>query len=277
MRKIIQFSKIILLILFGYNSYSQVTVKIQSLQYQNSVTPSTTVADCGNIDFGTSTSTTINFGINLSKSSTLTVGISNIKVFTKRTSSDFQSEKQNTIVQVNSWTGGNPSTFSTTGSITLYSSDFNTSGGILYVSFFDASSNETKSCSFTITKTELPSFSFSPASLLLACGDTSARTFSVTPANIPSGATVTYQWSYGGWSGTVNSSMRSVLLTPNSLTALVSNVSVTPYINGVAQATKNCIVSIAPFTANASINTGSICNVGDSKTYAINDCHLAVL
>lgn len=64
--------------------------------------------------------------------------------------------------------------------------------------------------------------------------------------------------------------MSSITLTPNSTSSIPSSVSVTPYLNGVAQPTKSCVVSIASFTPNASINTGSICIVGDTKTYAIN-------
>jgi hypothetical protein len=116
----------------------------------------------------------------------------------------------------------------------------------------------------------LPIFTLSPTTKSIACGSVSPVTFTVTNVyNSP--GTVTYNWSIGsGWSGTVNSSMSSITLTPTSTSSVPSSISVTPYLNGVAQATKNCIVSIAPFTANASINTGTICTVGDSKTYTIN-------
>ena len=88
-----------------------------------------------------------------------------------------------------------------------------------------------------------PSFTFSPTSLSLPCGDTSSRTFTVTPANIPNGANVAYQWSYSGWSGTVNSSMNSVTLTPNPGTSLPSTVSVKPYVDNSGYPLMACTVS----------------------------------
>lgn len=118
-------------------------------------------------------------------------------------------------------------------------------------------------CSFTITKTPVPSFTLSPTTLSLICGDTSSRTFTVTPSNIPSGATVTYDWSYNGWTPNGPSS-NSITLTPSSATALPSSVVVTPRINGIAQDYKSCIVSRAPFSANSYSISGEeyVCSTG---------------
>jgi hypothetical protein len=52
-------------ILWSSNLFSQVTVSIQSLQYTNNGQPTVNAPNCGNIDLGSSTSTSINFGINL--------------------------------------------------------------------------------------------------------------------------------------------------------------------------------------------------------------------
>ncbi len=111
-----------------------------------------------------------------------------------------------------------------------------------------------------------PSFTLSPTTQSLACGDTSAKTFTVTPANIPSGANVTYTWSYNGWS-VISSSATSKTLQPNPGSGLPSNVSVTPYVNGVVQPTKTCIVTRAPYTSSYSISgAGSLCS---SSNYSI--------
>lgn len=85
MKKIIQ---IIIIILFGYNSYGQVNVNIQNLQYTNNGQSTITATNCGTIDLASSTSTMINLGINLSKPNGQVVGLSDIYVYTKRSSSD---------------------------------------------------------------------------------------------------------------------------------------------------------------------------------------------
>lgn len=119
MKNIIKLSKIIALFLFSHNSFSQdVTVEIQSLQYTVNG-QSTTAPNCGNIDFGAGSTISINFGISLKKPSTLAVGNGEVKVFTKKSSSDAEVQRQLITIQSGSWTNGDPATISTTGNITL--------------------------------------------------------------------------------------------------------------------------------------------------------------
>jgi hypothetical protein len=260
MKNKIQFLQFVTVIIFSFSTYAQVAVSVQNLQYTNNSQSIISLVNCGNLDLASSTSTSISLGINLSKPNGQVVGLSDLYVYTQKSSSDSRLQRSWVQIQESFWnhpSSGND-TYSTTASFSINSSEFNVSGGTLLVIFKSGSGVEYQTtCSYTITKTPLPSFSFTPPSLNIACGDVSARTFKVTPADIPSGSTLTYNWSIGsGWSGTVNSSMSSITLTPTSSTSVPSSISVTPYLNGVAQATKNCIVSIAPFTANASINTG---------------------
>jgi hypothetical protein len=98
--------------------------------------------------------------------------------------------------------------------------------------------------------------------LSLACGDTASRIFTITPSNIPSGANVTYQWSYSGWS-LVSSTATSQALAPSFGTYLPSNISVTPYINGVAYPSKTCTVSLLSIASNGSISgNATVCTTG---------------
>ena len=72
-------------------SYSQVTLTIQNLQYaKNGQTIN--ASNCGLIDLGTSSSSNINFVVNLSKSNELAVGTGTVKIFTKKSDSDFEQE-----------------------------------------------------------------------------------------------------------------------------------------------------------------------------------------
>ncbi|MFD0990366.1 hypothetical protein ACFQ1R_09680 [Mariniflexile jejuense] len=101
----------------------------------------------------------------------------------------------------------------------------------------------------------------SPSTLSLACDNLSPKTFTVAAANIPSGATVTYNWSYVGWA-LVSQTANSITLTPNSAGNLPSSVLVTPYINGVAQSLKTCTVSRSSIakTITAISGASTICN-----------------
>lgn len=90
-----------------------------------------------------------------------------------------------------------------------------------------------------------------------------SQTFTVTPANIPSGANVAYQWSYSGWSGTVNPSMNSITLTPSSGTFLPSNVTVVPYVDGVAYPSMTCAVTRSSIASTGSISgNATVCTTG---------------
>lgn len=79
---------------------------------------------------------------------------------------------------------------------------------------------------------------------------------------------MTYQWSHPGWS-LVNSTTTSRTLKPNSGISLPSNVTVTPYINGIAQLSKTSNISRASFSASGTIVGSSIlCSTG---TYTMNN------
>lgn len=111
-----------------------------------------------------------------------------------------------------------------------------------------------------------PSFTLFPTTLALSCSDASSRTFTVTPANIPSGAVVTYQWSHNGWSQ-ISATSTSKTLQPNSGTTLPSSVTVTPILNGVVQPTKTATVTRSALTSSATISgSRTVCS---SATYTM--------
>ena len=247
MKNILKKAQIVVMLIFTIISYSQVNISISDMIYING----TPINNCGIIDFGSSTSVRVQFAINLSKQSSQVVGNSTLYVYTIGASGN-KIERKNEIVQSASF----DTSYQSSADITMNSSDFNPNGGVLFAVFKSNSNIEYQTnCNYSITKVIPPSFSLSPTSLSLACGDTGLRTFTVTPANIPSGATVTYQWSTIGWS-TIGSTANSQTLQPASATNLPTNVSVTPYINGVAYPSMSCIVTRAAFTINPTL-TGS--------------------
>lgn len=245
--------------MIGINTFSQVNVSISNMTYISG----TTISDCGNIDFGTNSTVRVQFAINLSKQSAQVVGVSNLYVYTIGTSG-LRIERKNETVQPVSF----DTNYLSSADITMSESDFSTSGGTLFAIFKTSSGVEYQTtCNYTITKTQQPVFTLSPTSATVGCGSTSQYTFSVTNVYSSPG-TLTYSWNTPGWTGTVNPSLSSVTLTPSSLTSLPSNVTVTPYLNGVAQPTRTCTVTRAPFSSSATISGNSA--VCSSSTYTIN-------
>ena len=246
--------------LLSITTYGQVNVSISNMQYIDG----TPISDCGIIDFGTNSTVRVQFTINLSKQSTQVVGTSNLYVYTIG-SSGSRIERKNEVVQQESF----DTNYQSSADITMSASDFNTSGGTLFAVFKSSGGTEYQTtCSYSITKTPLPTFTLSPTSVSLVCGSTSSRVFTVTPANIPNGATVTYSWSYNGCS-LVSSTATSRTLIPNSGTNLPSSVSVTPSINGVAQQTKTATVSRSNIAKTITDISGAstLCSGSTSYTF----------
>jgi hypothetical protein len=243
--------------------HAQVETKITDVTLNGQ----TVIKDCGSIDFGTNTNNTLSFYFKLKKPTAQAIGTSNLKILLKYDSSSYGSERGNLIVQTGNW-GNNNTEFISTILCSISESEIKTTGSSIVLEFMTDTGIKTRSCEYPITKTPPPSFSFSPSSISMPCGDVSAKTFTVTPANVPSGATVTYQWSYSGWSGTTSPSMSSVVLTPSSGSYLPSNISVIPYINGIAQPTKTCTVNRTVFSTAGEINNDAICTVDIKYLYA---------
>jgi len=163
----------ILLLLSAY-SYSQVQVKITGMQYQSGQS----IPYCGTIDFGTNSTVTVNFLVELEKPYSHSVGTSDLYIYTKKTNGSNPIQRGHQIVQPGMWSQNNSSTFQTTFSITLYANEFNTSGGFLYATFKSSSNVEYHSeCNYLIIKTELPTFSISPTSVAIPCGSQTPVTF----------------------------------------------------------------------------------------------------
>ncbi len=232
---------------------------------------------CGNFNLASSTSTSINMRINIGTyQSVINDSESKLYIYTKKSFSAIETERYSKTIPSTNWIRGSGSTatvrtYETPVSFSINAADYNATGATLYVVFVSPSGTRyTSSCTFTITKNPPPTFTLAPMTVSLACDDTAARTFTVTAANIPLGATVTYNWSAPGWTQ-VGSTTNSRTFQPSSGSVLPSTISVTPFINGVAQPTQTCTVSRSPFTSTASISgANAICAVGASAIYTIN-------
>lgn len=261
----IKYLKFVAILIFSFSTYSQVTVSVQDLQYTNNGQPAIYPTNCGNIDLASSTSTSISFGINLSKPNGQVVGLSDLRVYTQKSSSDSRIERSWTQIQESFWSTSVPNTYLTTASFSINSSDFNATGGTLFVVFKSSGNVEYQTaCSFTITKTPPPTFTLSPTTLSIPCGSVAPVTFSYS--NVYSTPGVTYNYSYSGWTF-VSQTPNSITLKPANANILPSNFSLVPIVNGVTQPYKVCTVTRAPFTSTATISgASSLCT---SSTYTI--------
>lgn len=259
----------ILTCLTSFYSFSQFEIKVENL-----TSNSQPVNYCSTIDLGTSASSSISLLVNCKKPHAQVVGTSDLDIYIIG-ASGYRISKFHAIVFENQWFQGdtnNPDTFSQYFNFTISASEINVSGGILFCVLKSYTNIEYQTaCNYPIIKTPIPSFTISPTNISIACGDTSARTFTITPANIPSGANVTYQWSYNGWT-TVSSTSTSKTLQPTpgtSGTSLPSGISVIPSINGLAQPTLSCVVSRAAFSSAASIAGNTTICIGNNGIYSI--------
>lgn len=244
----IQYLLFILLVTTS-SALAQVEVTIQNMIYNSGGS----ISDCSTIDFEDNDEVTVQFGVELKKPYSMAVGTGNLKIFTKKSSSDSEIERYNEIVQDISWSGSQPDEFFYSSvSITLDAIDFNTSSGVFFARFISSSGVPYNSCNYLIEKDEVPSFSLEPTSTTVSCGSTSVKNFTVTPSNIPNGATVSYQWSVGnGWLRDGNpvsnftTTSTTVQLTPYQYPP--SNVSVTPILNGVSYPQMTSTVTLGTF------------------------------
>lgn len=256
--------KIIVVFIFIINSFAHsqnVEVTITNVKVNNVSIPTGS-----EINFNNNSTVQLNFRVELEKLASFSIGNCKLRIRTYRSSGSYIEHFQGNV---------SPSNFveSTFGDYqyTLYASDYDAGIGnyLTAVLVQDNSPGTAWTSNPNITISKEPKFTLSPTTLALSCDDTNVKNFTVTPSNIPAGATVTYQWSFSGWSGTATSSMSSVNLTPISGTTLPSSVTVTPFINGVAKPSMSCIVSRGSFNPNYTITGNNQGCPGTATPYSI--------
>ena len=197
------------------------------------------------------------------------VGLSDLRVYTQKSSSDSRIERSWTQIQESFWSTSVPNTYLTTASFSINSSDFNATGGTLFVVFKSSGNVEYQTaCSFTITKTPPPTFTLSPTTLSIPCGSVAPVTFSYS--NVYSTPGVTYNYSYSGWTF-VSQTPNSITLKPANANILPSNFSLVPIVNGVTQPYKVCTVTRAPFTTTSAITGSGVVCPGATTTFNLTD------
>jgi hypothetical protein len=174
----------IVLLLFGLNynlSYGQVDTKIDQISVNNQQY----VNNCSTIDFGTTTNNSLTIYFTLTKPTNQAVGEGKLRFMLKYSNSSIGDMITEIPIQSISWSNNTQFTHVIGGNIS--SSSIQISGSSIYIEYESGSGSKYPSCEYPIIKTPQPTFTLSPSTLSLPCGDTGSRTFTVTPANIPAG------------------------------------------------------------------------------------------
>ncbi|OAZ03667.1 hypothetical protein FLB_19450 [Flavobacterium succinicans] len=210
------------------------------------------INNCSAINFGASNTVSLAFKLRITKSNTNIVQpTSKLSLYILRNGSSTPKFIDGLIVG-NSAFGLTGENWSGNFGATLQASDIDATGSIFYGVYEIETNNTRETCTYPLTKTT-PTFTLSPTSTSVACGDTSPRSFSVNATNIPPGASLSYVWSYSGWSGTATNT-NTITLAPFPGTGLPSNVTVQPILNNVNQAILSCSVNRAPFVSVSEIS-----------------------
>ena len=146
------------------------------------------------IDFGSSESVTVYFKVQFTKPENLSLGEVSYVAGTNKNSGWSQLFTPQYLTL-----GINNTGFTDVRQYTLYSSDYsvNSSDNYLMANVVKTTGNVQYQSNKIYIKKD-PVFTLTPPTVSLPCGDTSAKTFTVTPANIPAGVNVTYQWNHPG-------------------------------------------------------------------------------
>lgn len=267
--KIILKTILFILIINSYNILtSQVTVTTV-----NPTVNGVLISNCGTINLATNPTTNVTLWIRLTKNSNQVVGNGFLYIYRKNNITS-TTESLITSKQVLSGDWILPTEYNTTENIVLNHNDFNnTTGGVLYIKYVSSSNVEYFSCNFNVTKQETPTFTISPCSLNLNCGDTSDRTFTVTNVYNSAG-TKSYKWQVGNsWLYNGNSApneitttTNTILLTPNTFP--LSNVSVATILNGTQLPYSSSNVNLTPIENKTIEGDVTVCS---SEILSINN------
>lgn len=260
---------ILLFVLCIYKTYGQINTQIIDV----TINSQDVVNNCGTIDIQNNSSVNLSIYFKLTKPSNQAVGDATVEARLKYSSSTIEGTfKGSVIIQSSSWVNGDTEAYGTI-PFPVDESEIDFTGSSIYIKTSDNGSDYSESCEYPFEKDEVPSFSLSPSNTTVSCENTSSKTFTVTPSNIPSGSNVTYQWSVGsGWEDTNGNAFTSLTTTSTSLTLVPnsfppSNVNVTPILDGDSYPTLTCTVGLGNFNPSVAILGDNI--VCDSGIYEL--------
>jgi Secretion system C-terminal sorting domain len=262
------------LIAFSQNQNS-ITTTINSLTIKNQGT----LYNCSNIDIGQNTSVELAFIATIKREQSRAVGIGIIRMSVKYNSTSAPVEIFTNTVPASSWDNGVLSVNVAGYYINLGENIVDFTGSTLYIVYEDQNGNKYPSCNFTITKTKIPTFILTPATVSVPCGYPSNPVIFTVNNVYNSPGTLLYEWNTGRdtWSQNGNIVNGTFITTTNSITLTrlgnsLSNVTVSTYLNGVFQSKSNCITTLSSPSANSVIKgSNSICNLSTPEVYSISN------
>lgn len=268
----LKFFTLLVFSLFAYNVQGQVTVNISDMTYDYGAS----ISNCGTIDFEDKSTVTLNFFVDLEKPIDETVGDGELRIYTKKSSSDPRISRLYLGIDSGSWwLSGGKHIVTRPLSITLYASDYNVNGGLFYAVFKSSGNDEYTSCNYSLKKDNVPTFKITPSSTTVSCNSTSPKTFTVNNVyNSP--GTLSYDWEVGsGWKYNGNpvsnftTTSNTIELTPFLYPP--SDVKVTTVLNSVSYPRLTSTVTLENYDPPSSITGDDVlCNVSTS-TYAVDN------
>lgn len=251
-----------------YSANAQITPSINEV-FVNS---STTITSCNTIDFGSTSTNNLTFYFKLTRPASLPSGSGTLRIMLKYSSLSSPLIIGSPLNVLDSFWSN--TSYESTIACNLSASQVQVSGSSIYLEFETSGNIKTNSCEYPITKTQVPTFTLSPTTQTIPCGSTNPITFTMTNVYSSPG-TLTYTWNVGsGWannsgvpvSGSFTTTTASLVLKPNSYP--LSNIVVTPTLDGVNYPQKTCAISLAAFSSTSQISGPStICNLNSSATY----------
>ncbi len=246
-----------------YNIFGQINTEIIDITVDNQ----TIVSNCNSIDLEDNNTVSLDIYFKLTKPSAQAVSTVNVKALLKYSSNSTGDEQGTYTLPSTGWSNNNTEFYGTI-PLNLSANDIQVNGSSIFIKSITSSGVESNSCEYPLEKDEVPSFSLAPTSITVSCGSTSVESFDVTPTNIPSGATVSYQWNVGsGWLRNGNpvssftTTSTNIQLTPYQYPP--DDVRVTPILNGVSYPQLTCTVSSGSFNPTINIvGDDYVCNSG---------------
>lgn len=260
MKKIITIICMVLSII----TYGQVTVSIEDIEVND-----ISISSNSSIDMGTNASVKVKFRVDLSKSSYLIIGNSNVWISVYKSTGERTDHYITSVPQSHF-----QSSVSKDYEFDIYAQEIDFLGG----GYLSATLKQTEqpgaeweSSHISIIKT--PTFNISPSSANIVCGDTSARTFSVTDVYNTSG-TKTYKWQVGNswlYNGSpapneITTNSNSITLIPNSYPP--NNVKAATIFNGTQLPYSTSTITLTPIENRTIIGDFTVCS---SETLSINN------
>lgn len=275
MKSINVFKQIITILIFFFflKSYSQFTVKISNMKYDNSP-----ISNCERIDFKSSNNHSLSFNVIVEKPydplNTNSINDNNIAgdieiilgaLGTLKTKEKTDIDSSNWVID----TANSLMRANIPYNILINNSEININQNNIFAIYESNSQQIKESCKYALTR---PKFSNNQDNITISCNNNSPKTFTITNVNSSPG-NLSFNWEVGnGWERNGNpvsnftTTTNSISLTPTAFPP--SDVKVTPVLDGVSYPKLTTTVSLSQLTVGEISGNSQSC-INSNNTFSI--------